>query len=150
MSLFADNFAAAAVPNLMIQFGDAVIYYAPGALALDRLTMRQLGELTLAELGALPLTAGLALTAIVGQQRVEVDEAQGESRRLTVRTLTITTDPESDYGGVAAPSERALVEIDDVDYAVRDGSIKLGDGLAEMELVRAGAAEIGRSGYRRR
>ena len=149
MSVFDTMFAEVATPNLMIQFGDAVTYYAPGALGLNRLTVRQLGELTLAELGALPVSAGLALTAIVGQQRVEVDEAQGESRRLTVRTLTITTDPESTYGGVAAPSKQALVEIDNVDYAVRDGSIKLRDGLAEMELVRAGAAEIARRGYRR-
>lgn len=89
-SAFDTLFAGLGRPALQEAFGRSVVYYATAGAA-----------------------TGVTLpSASVGAERSSLDPEGGGSGdvRGRFRTVTISTDP--DNGGVAAPAERAEVEID--------------------------------------
>jgi hypothetical protein len=89
------------------------------------------------------------LTAIVGPE--ESDESaglDGRSRRR-VRSVTISLDPNSPWGGVADPGEHAELEIDGVVWAIA-AIEKRTANLATLRVVRVGAVEKSREAYRGR
>jgi len=87
------------------------------------------------------------LTAIVGPERTdELDGETGRKLRIT-REVTISTDPDSEYGGVAAPKMSAKIEIDDVEWAIV-APVTVGENMATLTLSRSPQVERGRAGYR--
>lgn len=158
MSRFAQQFAAAGVPLLMEQLGsgiedpqERVTYWPADCDGLDRLGLLRLAEMTLDELGGLPFSEGVPLVGILGALSYEEDEQTDQRKLIATRELVISTDPAGSYGGVAEPSEKATVTAEDVEYAIKDGGIgPIAAGLATLKLVRPGAAQKARPGYRRR
>ena len=122
MSRFDDQFAAAGRPLVFSHLGQQVTYSAPDE---DDVT----------------------LTALVGTigQRIE-DDVEGQ-RMVSGRSCTITTDPASPQGGVAAPRRKATVTIGGVKWSVVDVTTQTG-GLARLELVLSERFELSRRGYR--
>lgn len=88
------------------------------------------------------------LTAIVGPERTdELDDGTGRKLRIT-REVTISTDPDSEYGGVASPKMSAKIEIDGVEWAIV-APATVGENTAMLTVSRAPRVERSRAGYRR-
>lgn len=126
MTVFDDEFAAAALPELFEQFGRSIVFEDP---ACDP----------------------VALTAIVGEITGEEDEAaDGGIERRQTREVTITRDQEGEFGGIADPltaGRLTLVLIDEVHWAI-EGVNSQTANLTCLRLVRVGAVEKSRPGYR--
>jgi hypothetical protein len=130
MSRFDDLFADLGVPLLMEVNGRPITYYASAGAAV-----------------------GVALTAIVGSETVQHVEEETGRRRRQVRTVAFSLDPDSAGGGVAEPSEQAVVEIDGVQYAVddqADPAVMLTGSTCTLKLVRRQLAAKTAAGYRAR
>jgi len=122
-SLFETDYAAAALPALLAVRGIAATYT--------------------------PVTgAAVSLTGISGPVTRERVHSLDGTREVQVRQFTITTDPTSQYGGVASPTIHATVtigsEIWDVDEVLD------GPGLATLRLVREPSAERAGPHFRHR
>ena len=110
-SLHDDMIAAHAVPDQMQQFGRSITYVVPGSDALT-------------------------LTAIVGAESSEDSESDDDRTRRRVRTVKITTDPDSAYGGVAGPvPTRDTVVIDGETWAIEAVESKSAS-LVKLRVVR--------------
>jgi hypothetical protein len=124
MSTHDELFGTGALPVLMSHFGDSARaqYIPKGGVAV-------------------------AVTAIIGnEEAIEVEHASGR-RRVLRRTVTITRDASSQFGGVAEPALNASVKIDTVVYAI--ASIKpLGDGIFDVVVTRSSPTEVSRADYR--
>ena len=125
MSRFSSDFATH-VGDGFFQFGEPVTYTPPDD-----------GE-------------AVALTGIVEREQVEEDPAGDGRRQRRVRGVKILSDADdADYGGVAAPSERATVTIDSIEYAVNSiGTVT--SSVWRLGLVRIGSVEKSRPGYRQK
>ena len=91
----------------MSAFDQAMAAVADGLMAVngdETVTVRYLD----------PPNDPVTVTAILGD--IETREIEGERQRT--RTVTITTDPTGDYGGVANPGTHATVEIDGVEWPI--------------------------------
>jgi len=87
------------------------------------------------------------LTAIVGPERTdELDGETGRKLRIT-REVTILTDPDSDYGGVASPKMSATIEIDGVEWTIAP-PVTVDGNTATLTVSRSPQVERGRAGYR--
>ncbi len=122
MSRFDTDFAASGLPELMDQFGQPVTYS--------------------------PVSGpDVSLTMILDPERM-TEEEKGGGRVLVQRWEgTITTDPDSDFGGVASPDETATITIGGVVWSV-DELAKLTGAYAVLKLVRRSSLERSRPGYR--
>ena len=125
MSRLDDEFAAGGVSALMDVLGDA-------------------GRLTYTPAGG----DAVSLTAIIGPEQTEEDSDLDGRTNRAVREVTITTDPDCDYGGVAGPATNATVTIDDVEWAVEE-ILSQDANLVTLLLVRETRVERGRPDYRR-
>ena len=122
MSLFDANFAAGGVPALMDHLGESITYTPPGGVAVS-------------------------LTADVSPlRREEADDFTGRNARW-VREAIVATDPDGDYGGVAAPVLGAVVTIGGETYSV-DHLSDLSASAARLHLTRVESRERSRPGYR--
>lgn len=123
MTAFDDLFAEMGLPLLKEQLGETVTYTPAG------------GE-------------NVELTAIVGPEETEeTEDLEGITQRR-VRQVTIATDPDGDWGGVAAPGTNDSLTIGGVEYAVEAIEAQSAS-LTQMRLVRRGVAEKARMGYRK-
>lgn len=124
MSLFDDNFAAVGVSLLMHYLGEEIVYK--------------------------PAAGGLIpLTADVGEEQIEEVETDNGRRLRRTRTVKITTDPTSEYGGVTSPKLNDAATIRNGSWAV-ERIVSLTASMATLELVRTGDIERSQEGYRRR
>lgn len=127
-SAFDQMFADSGVPALMDVLGTAEVKY------LD------------------PEVDPVTLTAIVGNMEV-VEEQGGSSggrRKRAVRSVIISTDPDSDYGGVASPRLSAEIEMPDGEVWSIEGIEAKGESLVNLTCTRKTVSELSRSGYRGR
>jgi len=122
--VFADIFAESALPSLLDTLGDSITYTPAG------------GD-------------DVSLTAVVGQEERGELEVEHGRRLRREREVTIATDPDGPYGGVAAPALNDTVTIDSESWAVESISSKA-DGVATLLVVRFGDVERSQEGYRRR
>lgn len=107
-------------------------------LADSGMTVRYLDE---------PNADPVELTAIVGPEKTdEVDDETGRRLRIT-REVTISTDPDSQCGGVAAPKASAKIEIDGIEWAI-GAPMTVGENMATLTITRSLQVERGRAGYR--
>ena len=126
-SRFDEAFGAMATAALMQEFGGALNYYAADAL-----------------------TTPISMTGSVGAEEVQERlDANGDRIVEHVRSITISRDPASQWGGRAEPGVNDQVAIGGVLYEVRSAPHK-GGNLARLECVRLGTAEKGRPDYRGR
>ncbi len=87
------------------------------------------------------------LQAIVGDERTEDRERdEGGRERVCVRTVTISTDPSSPYGGVTSPIPYARLVIGGVGYAISSLE-NSDDGLVDLEVTRISPTGVSRRGY---
>lgn len=87
------------------------------------------------------------LTGMVGPVRSQPDEGYELGRRLIeLVEITITTDPDSEFGGVADPAENATVTIGSTVWPVE--SIDEHCGLTVLHCRRELAVERSRPSYR--
>ena len=124
-SLFDDLMADVGVPVLMDALGDptSITYTPAGGVAVT-------------------------LTAIVGAETTEEDEVIDGREQKLIRAVSIHTDPDSTWGGVASPALTAMVTIGGVQYAIE--SIGSSDeNWHTLNLTRRGKVEVSRRGYRR-
>ena len=94
--------------------------------------------------------AAVNLTALhIGPEREdqEVTEERGAAQRV-VREVKISTDPDCDLGGVAAPAANATVTIDTVVWPIERVEM-LSGGRARLVCARDPQTQRSRSGYRR-
>ena len=126
-SVFDEIFAEAAVPALMETLGTTAIRYHE------------------------PEHDPVTLTAIVGHTDVaEEDGASSNGRRKVARRcVTVTIDPDSDYGGVEIPRLSGDFEIDGEMWAIK-GIESQTASLVKFECERKTSVEVSRSGYRGR
>lgn len=120
-SLFDIDYAAAVLRGLLAAHGTTAIYTPAGGAPVSVIGMVSPVEL------------------------VEEETAEGTQEAETT-TLTITTDPNSPYGGVAAPAIRDTVQIDSVDWDVDE--VATGRGSAILKLVRDPSVEKSRPNFR--
>ncbi len=124
MSKFSDLVNSMGVPLLMDQLGDVdSVVYTPA--------------------GGVPVT----LTAIIGPEETEQGQDEGGRCERVTREVVITTDPDSEYGGVAEPATNATATAKDATWAVEEILSKT-DSLARLQLLRKGITERSRPGYR--
>jgi len=87
------------------------------------------------------------LTAIIGPDRtVEVGDEKGREHNIT-REVTISADPDSEYGGVAAPKLSATIEIDGVDWAI-ESIVSQDANTVKLTVSKSPQSGHGRGGYR--
>lgn len=129
MSAFDDAFAAAALPAQMDRFGTSGQTYTP-------------------ESGS-----AVTLTAIIGAESYErIQTVDGFVKRYT-RNVTISTDPDSKWKGVADPQLTATFTVVESDattatYSIEDVPSRAA-GFAVLKLIRSPAMELTRPRYRR-
>ena len=124
MSIFDELMSDLGVNHLMHALGEAGWTYTPA--------------------GGSPVS----LTAIAEAKKTEEDETLDGRRRRRVRTVSITTDPNSDYGGVASPSiEATMTSPQNVEYAVEEIE-SLSASMARLRLRRRDQLERSRPDYR--
>ena len=88
------------------------------------------------------------LTGIVGPiETVEVETEHG-IKRVQERDVTISVDPDSEWGGVAAPALNAVVTIAGQNWAIK--SVAQTGNQARLRTTLIGIAERSRPGYRTR
>lgn len=95
-----------------------------------------------------PNVDDVELIAILGDEEADADVVDGDGKSVRhMRTVTISRDPASGYGGVANPGEHASVEIDGETWAI--ASVESKDtNLATLRCVRQPRTERSRQGYR--
>lgn len=121
---FDTQFAEAASPTLLDQFGQSITYTPSSGDAVT-------------------------LTAIVGAE-VAHEEDMGEGRKLVrTREIVVGTDPDATAGGVASPTILDTVTVGTVTYAVRQIDYQT-HALTKFETVRTEDMQRSREGYRRR
>jgi len=88
----------------------------------------------------------VSLSLRAGEEKTEEGWQDGRTVQRRVRLVLLSKDPDCAAGGVAVPSTRAKVSIDDVDYDVE--AIEREDACAAvLRLVRKGLAGAGRPPY---
>lgn len=111
MSTFSDQFSSMGLPLLMDQLGETATYRAAGTVV------------------------DVALTAI--KSRANADQAgDGRGRRLSSEIL-IATDPDGDYGGVAAPARGDKFTIG-LEAWIVDRIMSIGGGFARLSVFKSG------------
>jgi len=91
----------------------------------------------------------VAMTGCVEREQSEEDPATDGRHQRRVRAVKILSNPDdADYGGVAAPSERATVTIGSVEYSV-DSIGTVSAAAWRLGLVRIGSIERSRAAYRK-
>ncbi len=124
-SLFATDFADAALGLLFEQFGEAITIAAPGA------------------------AGATSYTAIVGDEEAKETTTREDRRQLIQRTVTIAADPASPFGGIADPILHSVVTIGGVDYVLRE--VLARDGVAVvLRVERTEASDLRGQRYARR
>jgi hypothetical protein len=89
----------------------------------------------------------VTLSAILGPETTKEGEDLNGRTREIVRDATIHTDPDSKWGGVAAPALNATVTNDSVEYAIDSIGPKTPNWIT-LELKRKSKKEVTRRGYR--
>lgn len=90
----------------------------------------------------------VTLTALVGSERnSERIDTDGQRVLIITREITISTDPTSADGGVAAPKKTATFVIGNYEWSI-DSITALSGSTARLSLTRAAVREITRPGYR--
>lgn len=113
MSRLDAQFAATGVPTLFEQLGRPGIVYTPT--------------------GGSPA----ALTAMVGEEVIEVEEEPQGKVRVRRREVKIARDPAGPFGGVADPLPADTLTIDGLVYEIEDGEgLYRGRDLATFSVVR--------------
>jgi hypothetical protein len=93
--------------------------------------------------------AAVDLTALVGHEEARELEREGGGTMIErMRTVTLSRDPHSAYGGVQRPGLNDQLIIDGATYEVRAVSNQSAD-LVNVECRRLPASEAARDGYRR-
>jgi hypothetical protein len=93
--------------------------------------------------------ADVALTAIVHPEEASEDIVETGRQKNRRRRIDITTDPASDFGGVASPQLNDKVTIDSESWSVESFGRIAGEFI-RMMLVRPQAIELARESLRRR
>lgn len=129
MTAFDDEFASAALPDLFAQFGETVVYADP---AYDPVT----------------------LTAMVGPvSAMSLEGADGGLDRRVVREMTISRDPDGEFGGIASPRDSrrdTRITIAGEEWGFDDDLIaRQTENTTTLRLVQVPALEKSRPGYRR-
>lgn len=88
------------------------------------------------------------LFGIVGYEETIEEEHRDGRKQRKVRDVTICTDPDSVYGGVAVPALNATVEIGDAEYAVVSLMSSSGT-FVRLMLKQTRAIERSREGLRK-
>ena len=92
-----------------------------------------------------PVTLTQAMVGMI-ETREDFDAEGGRTLRR-MRSLTISIDPASAGGGIAAPTKRDDVEIDGERWSVE--SVRMYSGnLVTLELAHVGRIELTRPGFR--
>lgn len=78
---------------------------------------------------------GVSLTAVLGAERIETLVENDRRFKRRKRTCTISTDPTSAYGGVAAPGLKGTVTVGTVVYAIAEIS-PFSASFANLVLLR--------------
>ena len=85
--------------------------------------------------------------AAVGPIIKRNQDGQHGRRRVLERLVSISTDPNSSFGGVVDPGTHAKLEIDGVDWAIEEIG-PIGGGLAQLRVTRPESGELSRAAYR--
>lgn len=125
MSTFDDDFAASAIPDLFTQFSDS-------------------GRVSYAPKNSSPI----AITAVVGDERLKDETTDNGLVSIGKRRVTICTDPDSDYGGIANPQLNGVVSVDGIEYAV-DQIETVTPTFSDLILKRTVVRELSRANYRK-
>ena len=124
-SLFDDLMAELGVPALMDHLADGTsITYTDGG-----------GSAT-------------SCKAILYDEMTEEEETLDGIVRKRVREITVHTDAESAWGGIADPQLAATVTIGSITYAVESVG-PVSDNFVTLKLVRRSRREVTRENYRR-
>jgi len=123
MTVFDDVYGGRAWPVLAAQHGVSITYSVAG-------------------------TDDVTVTALRAEETVEEYENPNGGRiRRRAKWIAISTDPDADSGGVAAPSEEATVTINDEVWAVDRVEIQSGK-CAELYCLLKSRKEISRPRFR--
>lgn len=90
----------------------------------------------------------VSLSAIVGGDRTAEEAGHDGPRRIRRRPVTITTDSDGEYGGVANPEDNATVTVDSIEYSV-ESLQPLAEGYLRLQLVRPERQQVSRPDYHR-
>lgn len=126
MSYADEVFATMGTPVLMDRFGVPITYTPPdGGRRIE-------------------------LTAVVGDESVEEQMSEdGRLIRRRLREITISTQADGEWGGVANPQLHSTISVSGVEYATE--SIRSqSSGVSVLKVVRLGVAEDTLRGYRKR
>lgn len=125
MTIFGDIYASQGVPTLMHFLGEtsAGVYSSPADVDVDC----------------------VGIITNIGKE-VEGDDT-GDRLRIS-REWIISTDPKSEWGGVAEPETKATAMIDGVLYAVEDVEA-ISENLSRLSLVKLPLKRRSRPNFRR-
>ena len=73
----------------------------------------------------------VSMTALVGVETVRTAKDRQGERQVRSRTVTITKDPEGEFGGMEDPQENAVLTYAGTDYSVGERA----DGVGYWELT---------------
>lgn len=93
--------------------------------------------------------APVALSAIVGEEKTERIRVGGDIQVRRIVPITITTDPNGPFGGVAVPRTNARIELDGRDYAITAVEDRVGNQVT-VKIVLPAPAELSHGSRRDR
>lgn len=91
----------------------------------------------------------VTLTVIERNEQSDEQPEQEGRKRLRMKDIIISTDPDSSYGGVAAPAEHAQIQMDGETWSI-EAVEALSQSLARLRIIRRSSMERSRESYRPR